>query len=187
MTKRTKPVPPGRKIVRTSTSITNFHSDNCPPDSGHMIKHAKHARGRKIVRTSTTIFQWVRDNNVDELIVSVEEGVPGSVVKDLPDAMRATRTVIADLLDISEKSIQRLIKSGLHKSVSRQIGERSIRLLQIRQKAIDVFESEDRALGWLNEPNAAFSGQTPLVHARTELGCRQIETVLDRIDHGVFS
>lgn len=154
-----------------------------------MAKHAPPAAPVRTIeeRTSTAIFQLIRDNNVPKLIECVEAGVSRSVVKSLPAALGATHSLLADLLDISEKSIQRLMKTSLHAVVSRQISERTVRLMQIRQKAVDVFENEEQALAWLIEPNEAFAGRSPLVHARTELGCRQIETVLDRIDHGVFS
>lgn len=66
-------------------------------------------------------------------------------------------------------------------------GDRAIRILQVRQLAVDTFEDETRALAWLHEPNAAFALRSPIVHARTELGCRQIENELNRIDHGVLS
>lgn len=65
--------------------------------------------------------------------------------------------------------------------------DRAIRILQVRQLAVDTFEDENRALAWLNEPNAVFAQRSPIVHARTELGCRQIENELNHIDHGVFS
>lgn len=133
------------------------------------------------------IYQFVRENDLDALIACIEAGIAGRVITHLPSALGATRAQVADLLGISDKRFQRLIKTSLHNAVDRHVGERSIRILQVRQKAVEAFENEDRALAWLHEPNTAFAQRSPILHARTELGCRQIENELDRIDHGVFS
>ncbi len=124
---------------------------------------------------------------MDALIACIEAGIQVRVITHLPRALGATRTQVADLLGISYKSFQRLVKSSLRGTLARHVGERSIRILQVREKAVDTLENEGRALAWLHEPNAAFSQRSPIVHARTELGCRHIENELNRIDHGVFS
>ena len=117
----------------------------------------------------------------------IEGGIKVCVIRHLPEALRATRILVADLLGVNDRTIQRLLKNGPHGTVSRHIGERSIRLLQIRQKAIDVLDTEEYALAWLHEPNATVAGRAPIAHARTELGCRQIESILDRVDQSAFS
>lgn len=156
------------------------------------IKMAKHpissvfTRAGKCQASSSQISRSIRENNIDALIVSIEAGIEVRVVARLPGALGATRPQIADLLGVSTRSFQRLMKSP-HGAVSRHVGERSIRILQVRQKAVDIFENEKRALAWLHEPNVAFAQRSPIVHARTELGCRQIENELNRIDHCVFS
>lgn len=133
------------------------------------------------------LCQFIRENNTHALIASIEAGVEGPVIAHLPRALGATRTEVADLLGVSAKSFQRLIRTGLQGTGTRHVGERAIRLLQVLEKAIDVLEHEDQALAWFHEPNAAFAQRSPFVHAKTELGCRQIENELARIEHGVFS
>lgn len=142
--------------------------------------------GRRHV-SSCQISKLVRENNLGQLITSLDDGIEAGIIQHLIDAFMATRTLVANLLEISDRSIQRLLKCDQARAVPRHIGERAIRLLQMREKAIEAFGNEEWAMAWLNEPNAAFSGRTPLAHARSELGRRHIETVLDRIDHGVFS
>jgi putative toxin-antitoxin system antitoxin component (TIGR02293 family) len=50
-----------------------------------------------------------------------------------------------------------------------------------------VLGSTDKAARWLHTENRALGGQTPLALLDTDLGTRQVEEVLGRIEHGVFS
>jgi putative toxin-antitoxin system antitoxin component (TIGR02293 family) len=65
--------------------------------------------------------------------------------------------------------------------------ERVVRLGRIFAKAKEVFEDSNEAANWLNEPLESFGGQTPLQLTSTEPGAREVEQILGRIEHGVFS
>lgn len=54
-------------------------------------------------------------------------------------------------------------------------------------RANEVFGDEREAQRWLNEPQRALHGQTPLEAQRTEPGVQQVDLVLGRIDHGIFA
>ena len=43
------------------------------------------------------------------------------------------------------------------------------------------------AIEWLNKPARSFSGETPMMRARTEVGARDVEQLIGRLRHGVFS
>jgi uncharacterized protein (DUF2384 family) len=47
--------------------------------------------------------------------------------------------------------------------------------------------SVDAAKGWMKTPNKSLAGQTPLEYRDTEPGARDVEDLLGRIGHGVFS
>jgi putative toxin-antitoxin system antitoxin component (TIGR02293 family) len=47
--------------------------------------------------------------------------------------------------------------------------------------------SEEKAARWLHTPNRALGGNLPLELLDTDLGSRQVEEVLGRIEHGVYS
>ncbi len=46
---------------------------------------------------------------------------------------------------------------------------------------------EDAALRWLKTPLPILGGESPLAHARTEAGGREVELLMGRIEHGVYS
>ena len=61
------------------------------------------------------------------------------------------------------------------------------RLARIAAQAEEVFGSMEKASHWLRESNTALGGVTPISLLDTDLGTRQVENVLGRIEHGVYS
>ena len=48
-------------------------------------------------------------------------------------------------------------------------------------------ESEANARQWLNAPQFGLGGAIPLEYAGTEVGAREVEDLLGRIEYGVYS
>lgn len=65
--------------------------------------------------------------------------------------------------------------------------DESDRLLSIAARAAEVLGSEEKASRWLHSPNRALDGRRPLDIVDTDLGAREVEAVLGRIEHGVYS
>jgi putative toxin-antitoxin system antitoxin component (TIGR02293 family) len=62
-----------------------------------------------------------------------------------------------------------------------------VRLAKVIERAVEVFEDERTAMGWLKSPNAALGGSSPLSLLDTELGSMAVMSTLGRIEHGVFA
>jgi putative toxin-antitoxin system antitoxin component (TIGR02293 family) len=65
--------------------------------------------------------------------------------------------------------------------------DRLVRLARVGAQAVAVLGSDAKAAAWLRRPNRALGGQTPLELLDGDLGARQVEDVLGRVTHGVFS
>lgn len=65
--------------------------------------------------------------------------------------------------------------------------DRLSRFVRILAETSDVLGSEEKASHWLHAPNQALGGKTPLSLIDTDVGARQVEEVLGRIEQGVFS
>ena len=65
--------------------------------------------------------------------------------------------------------------------------DRLYRLARVASMAIQVLGSVTNARQWLERPNRALGGEVPLSLLDTDIGSRQVEAVLGRIEHGVFS
>jgi putative toxin-antitoxin system antitoxin component (TIGR02293 family) len=66
--------------------------------------------------------------------------------------------------------------------------DRLFRASALFEKAIDLFEGDVTAAGrWLQAPQEALSNRTPLELASTDVGAREVENLILRLEHGVFS
>jgi len=61
------------------------------------------------------------------------------------------------------------------------------RITRIFNKAVDVFGSPQIALDWMHERLLALDNRTPLEFCNTEEGAQEVEQLLGRIEHGIFS
>ena len=70
----------------------------------------------------------------------------------------------------------------------RQTSDHPLRASRVFAKALELFEGDrDAASRWMLSPLLALGGETPIDIARTELGARQVENLVGRIEHGVYS
>jgi putative toxin-antitoxin system antitoxin component (TIGR02293 family) len=66
--------------------------------------------------------------------------------------------------------------------------ERVDRIERVYRLAIELFEGDKaEAVKWLKEPNRGLANQPPLDFSRTEIGAREVENLIGRLEHGVFS
>jgi uncharacterized protein (DUF2384 family) len=54
----------------------------------------------------------------------------------------------------------------------------------IQLQAEQVFADKEKTAAWLNKPQTAFGGMTPLEVSNTEAVCVSATEVLERINHG---
>ena len=54
-------------------------------------------------------------------------------------------------------------------------------------KAVVVMESLENARKWLFSPQVGLGGAVPLEYAETEVGAREVENLLGRIEYGVYA
>jgi len=63
-----------------------------------------------------------------------------------------------------------------------------LRSSRIFARAVDLFEGDhDAASEWMLSPLPALGGATPNDAVKTEIGARDVENLIGRIEHGVYS
>jgi putative toxin-antitoxin system antitoxin component (TIGR02293 family) len=87
-------------------------------------------------------------------------------------------------LIIADRTLERRIAQGERLKIDEADG--LLRLLRVRDHAVRVFDKTDLAEEWLRSPNPELEGEIPMAMAATDLGAREVEAVLTRIEHGVF-
>jgi putative toxin-antitoxin system antitoxin component (TIGR02293 family) len=66
--------------------------------------------------------------------------------------------------------------------------DRLLRATRLFGKALELFEGDrDAATEWLMTAQPALGGAVPLDLARTEVGALEVERLIGRLEHGVFS
>ena len=98
--------------------------------------------------------------------------------------LKVTDEELAPLLGISRATFHRRRKAGHLESPE---SEKLIRFARLLRRATEVLEEEEAAREWLKAPAVAFGGESPLSFADTEIGAREVEYLLGRLEHGVFS
>jgi putative toxin-antitoxin system antitoxin component (TIGR02293 family) len=89
------------------------------------------------------------------------------------------------VIGIPERTLARRRSAG---KLEPDESERLLRVAILFEKSVDLFEGDVKAaVNWLTSSKKALAGQAPLLYARTELGAREVEDLIGRLDHGIFS
>jgi putative toxin-antitoxin system antitoxin component (TIGR02293 family) len=119
-----------------------------------------------------------------ELRARRKAGLPYASVDAVSAAYRIDAKDLMAILDLPLRTLARRKKERrLHAPES----DRLLRLGRVATLAEEVLGSREKATRWLHEENAALGGETPLRSLDSDLGARQVEDVLVRISHGVYS
>lgn len=120
-----------------------------------------------------------------ELIRQVGKGFSFRAIHTLESRSGIPLTQIASILGIPPRTLARRKASGRLSAVE---SEKLLRLSNIVEKALELFEGDRAgALAWLSSAKKELEEQTPLDYSRTEIGAREIENLIGRLEHGVFS
>jgi putative toxin-antitoxin system antitoxin component (TIGR02293 family) len=93
--------------------------------------------------------------------------------------------LLSSLIGIPERTLARRKTAG---RLTPEESERLFRISSIVERAVELFEGNmDAAVNWLLTPRKALDHQQPLHYCRTELGAREVESLIGRLEHGVFS
>jgi putative toxin-antitoxin system antitoxin component (TIGR02293 family) len=62
--------------------------------------------------------------------------------------------------------------------------EKLARIARIQKQARNVFSTDEAVAGWLNSPAPSLNGAKPIDLLETDLGAREIESILNGIECG---
>lgn len=119
------------------------------------------------------------------LSINVEKGLKFDALVRLSSTTGLSVEKLRPALRITPRTLTR------RKAENRLSAEESDRLMSVSRvlsKAIDLFSGRtENAMAWMMRPNLAFGDITPLEMASTEVGCREVENLIGRLEHGVFT
>jgi putative toxin-antitoxin system antitoxin component (TIGR02293 family) len=137
-----------------------------------------------IAQKTVESLEELGDLSQTGLIEAITAGLPAQLARELVRKMGTTMEHMASLLRLNPRTLQRRIDEGV---LSLSESERLWELSRLFFRAVAVLESEPSAVHWFKNPLQVLGGETPLSYARTTVGVRELENILGRIEHGVYS
>ena len=122
--------------------------------------------------------------NATELRNRVRTGLPYQSLESIRERLNLSLPEAAIVLHVPLRTLARR-RHG--RKLDADESDRLYRLARIAAQAVAVLGTEEKAATWLRRANRALNGEVPLGLLDTDLGARQIEDVLGRIEHGVVS
>jgi putative toxin-antitoxin system antitoxin component (TIGR02293 family) len=110
--------------------------------------------------------------------------MPFGVFAALSKHLEMTPQEVADIAGIPARTVARRRTRG---TLDPQESDRVYRLARAVAQAAKSLGSLENARAWLKAPNRALAGEVPLGLLDTDIGARQVEEILLRLDHGIFS
>lgn len=152
------------------------------PGNGGVVAHLVHAETE-----ATSTGASVEEASVfatPHLIEQVQSGLPSTELEALRDFVDLPIDQLLGLLGISKATWHRRKARGrLEPSESDHV----VRFARLTGRAVEVLENLANARQWLRSPQAGLGDAVPLDYATTEVGAREVEDLLGRIDCGVYS
>lgn len=120
-----------------------------------------------------------------ELIARVQAGLPFRELEELRSCLGVPTEKLAPMLGISKATFHR--RKGDGGRLPPAVSDRVVRYARLLGEAFRAFDSLDAARRWLRAPQVGLGGAVPLSYASTEIGAREVENLLGRIEYGAFS
>lgn len=119
-----------------------------------------------------------------EIVSTVREGLPTERFDALREMLDVSSGALAEVVGITQSTLSRRRKRG---TFDKDESERILRVARLVTRAVDVLDGLENARKWLTEPARGLGGERPLAFADTEPGAREVERLLIRLEHGVYS
>lgn len=132
-----------------------------------------------------TVLLGLEYFDLPNVVKAVKKGFPWKAFERLAHNMDLPQELIADMIGVPRRTLAR------RKADNRFQPDESDRLLRIARvfaKTLRLFDGDrDAATEWLTEINRALGDVAPLDYAATEVGAVEVEHLIGRIEHGVYS
>jgi putative toxin-antitoxin system antitoxin component (TIGR02293 family) len=121
-------------------------------------------------------------SSIEDLEEIVGEGLPKT-------ALRVTVRRVFLVVREANRYLYRIIPEATYKRRTGKLraveSERTERLARVIAAAEAVWDDQNDAREWLTRPQPELGDRTPVDCALSELGARQVESLLDRLQYGL--
>jgi putative toxin-antitoxin system antitoxin component (TIGR02293 family) len=114
----------------------------------------------------------------------IHAGLSFRAVLNLQKALDVPMQRVASVLGMSRATLHRRKLQG---KIDQEESEKLVRYQRLLKKAEDVFGDAECARKWLTYPQPGLGKAVPLDFAKTEIGAREVENLLGRLEYSVYS
>jgi putative toxin-antitoxin system antitoxin component (TIGR02293 family) len=129
-----------------------------------------------------SVFRGREAPTSSEVRHRIRQGLPYRSLESLRQRLRLSIPEAADVLHMPARTMARRRQARKLDPVE---SDRLYRIARVAGQAVSVFGTEEKATIWLQRPNRALGGERPIRLLDTDVGARQVEDVLGRIEHGI--
>jgi len=123
------------------------------------------------------------DSRMD-LVKLSDKGVTKDALLHLADFLGLTVAQIAQLLPVTERTIQRYSRKQRFNHV---VSEHILQIAEVATRGAEVFGEREAFVAWLSCPSQALAGQSPRSLLRSRFGTEMVLDELGRMEFGVLS
>ena len=127
----------------------------------------------------------LRSFDTAALLKRLEEGLSFAAFERLKRRLSVSSQELADAALITQRTLARRKRTG---RLGPDESDRLVRVSRVFARSIELFEGDvESARSWLMRPVLALGGAVPFEMVKTEVGAREVENLITRLEHGVFS
>jgi putative toxin-antitoxin system antitoxin component (TIGR02293 family) len=124
----------------------------------------------------------LREPEAAYVVQKVREGLPFDEFHSMQEMLGVTEEKMGALVGMSRATLHRRKKTGF---LDRSESDKLVRYARVFKTVRDFCEDSESAARWLNSPAMAFNYETPLDYADTEIGAREVEALIMRLEYGI--
>lgn len=124
------------------------------------------------------------DSPFDFITIAIK-GLNSDAIIHFNDYFNLSKNYTANLLNLSEPTLYRLLKSK--NDLKRNNSVQLLEIADLFLYGIEVFGNNDNFFKWLQLPNTSLGGIEPQELIEIPGGISKVRDVLGRIEHGVYS
>lgn len=114
----------------------------------------------------------------------LRRGLPFDALEAFVHALGVSTATVIKVLGLAPRTVARRKEK---RTLTPAESDRLYRLARVVSRAVEVLGTLEKAKQWLERPARALGGEPPLSLLDTDIGAHQVEAILGRIEHGVFS
>lgn len=133
----------------------------------------------------TNDWLGIRATDTLQLVQAIDSGFPFATLDRVRRETGLPMERLAVSIGLSPRTLTRRKKE---KKLSAAESDRLVTVTRLLTQAVELFEGQKpSAVRWFVQPNRALGNRSPLEMAATETGAREVENLIGRLEHGVFS